>query len=223
MPQQLSHENRLLVVRLLLNNWRAKDIARQIGCNVSTIYNLKENLLKYGQVSKPQLKTIGRPSKVPEFAREAAEAFLREHPEAQQKDVRLFLSRECNVEVHQSSVSRLVRKDGQNGNKGVMSGASPSKNRPQAAQSSPGRPLCGDPHCSQYASAHPSPVQPAPNQPPPDLAAAGQIQSGQHLPSHFPPTPSLVPNPHAVPRSTTQHPSPPTTSDQPSPSQHPLR
>ncbi|KAI4183458.1 MAG: hypothetical protein L6R41_005374 [Letrouitia leprolyta] len=150
MPQQLSHENRLRVVRLLLDKWPAKDISREVGCNCTTIYHIKDNLLKYGSTYKPQLKPKGRPTKIPESAKDAVEAFLKEHPEAHQKDVRIFLFRECGVEVHQSSVSRLLKGDCQNGKKGILE--SPRTNKSSANQFLPGRPLCGRPDCTQYNS-----------------------------------------------------------------------
>ncbi|KAL9006935.1 MAG: hypothetical protein Q9188_000311 [Gyalolechia gomerana] len=161
MPQQLSHENRLRVVRLLLNKWRAKDISREVGCNCTTVYHIKDNLLKYGSTYKPQIKPKGRPTKIPESAKDAVEAFLKEHPEAHQKDVRIFLFRECGIEVHQSSVSRLLKGDCQNGKKGMLE--SPRTSKPSANQLSPGRPLCGRLDCTQY---HPPSSQSPPGQQP---------------------------------------------------------
>lgn len=214
MPQHLSHENRLRVVRLLLNKWRAKDIGKEVGCNTSTVYHIKENLLKYGSTYKPQLNTKGRPTKIPESAKEAIEAFLREHPEAQQKDIRLFLFKEYGVEVHKSSISRLLRGDCQNGKKGILSDRSPQKSKPQAVQPSPDRPLCGQPHCSQYPSAHSPPRQPQFDQhifsqDQPALPQSTQFLSGQQLPGQR--QPSQLPPNHIPPG---QRPSNPTAAGQ---------
>ncbi|KAL8942097.1 MAG: hypothetical protein Q9216_001863 [Gyalolechia sp. 2 TL-2023] len=177
MPQQLSHENRLRIVRLLLNKWPAKDISREVGCNCTTVYHIKDNLLKYGSTYKPQLKPKGRPTKIPESAKDAVEAFLKEHPEAHQKDVRIFLFRECGIEVHQSSVSRLLKGDCQNGKKGMLE--SPRASQPSANQLSPGRPLCGRPDCTQY---HSPSSQSSPDHHPIGQQSSGSEPSGQQSP-----------------------------------------
>lgn len=164
MPEQLSHEKRLRVVRLFLNKWQAKDIAREIGCSCSTIYHIKENLLTYGSTYKPQLKAVGRPSKVADSAKEAIKAFLQEHPEAQQKDVRLFLSKECGVEVHQATISRVM-KELKTGERYRDPKYTPKKSEPQTVlpptvqphldrglpiQLPTDRPLCGRPDCTGF-------------------------------------------------------------------------
>ncbi|KAL8935818.1 MAG: hypothetical protein Q9211_004498 [Gyalolechia sp. 1 TL-2023] len=226
MPHQLSHENRLRVVRLLLNKWRAKDISREVGCNCTTVYHIKDNLLKYGSTYKPQIKPKGRPTKIPESAKDAVEAFLKEHPEAHQKDVRIFLFRECGIEVHQSSVSRLLKGDCQNGKKGILE--SPRTNNSSVNQLSPGRPLCGRLDCTQY---HPPPGQSSPSQQLFSSQASQPQSSGEHSPGEQPtrqqpPGPQTPgqrlpsPHPHHHP-SSGQHPSSPTLSGHPAPAQYP--
>ncbi|KAL8830696.1 MAG: hypothetical protein Q9170_005624 [Blastenia crenularia] len=193
MPQPLSHENRLRIVRLFLNKWRAKDIAREIGCNTSTIYHVKDNLLNYGSVYKPQTRPKGRPTKIPDSAKDAVEAFLKEHPEAQQKDVRLFLSMECGVEVHQSSISRLLKGDCQYGKKGMAPDHSPQKRRKtQLGQPSPGRPFCSQAQGDHFSAEQPisGPPGPAPIQDPPGQHPAAQSPSVQFPPHQYPHPPT---------------------------------
>ncbi|KAL8989630.1 MAG: hypothetical protein Q9177_001522 [Variospora cf. flavescens] len=226
MPEILSHEKRLKVVRLFLDKWQAKDIARDIGCSTSTIYHIKENLLNYGTIYKPQLKAAGRPTKVADSAKEAIQAFLQEHPEAQQKDVRLFLAKECHVEVHQATISRVVKelKTGekyrdpkytpkrdriQPGHAGQSPGGPPT---PQQVQQPPSfqlptdRPLCGRPDCSRF---NPPPGQVPSGQSPPSQSATDQVSSHQH-PAGEAPTGQL---------SFPQHPAPLPQAGQASPAQ----
>lgn len=222
MPEQLSHEKRLRVVRLFLNKWQAKDIAKEIGCSCSTIYHIKENLLTYGTTYKPQLKAVGRPTKVADSAKEAIKAFLQEHPEAQQKDVRLFLSKECNVEVHQATISRVM-KELKTGEKYRDPKYTPKKTEhqpgpPPAVQPHPDRgppiqlptdrPLCGRPDCSgfrppsgQASSGEPPSGELASNHSSPHQFPSGTTPTGQDLPAHpsFAQPPPLQPPYYAHP------------------------
>ncbi|KAL8963715.1 MAG: hypothetical protein Q9193_000052 [Seirophora villosa] len=229
MPEVLSHEKRLKVVRLFLNKWQAKDIAREIGCSTSTIYHIKENLLTYGTIYRPQLKAAGRPTKVADSAKEAIKAFLNEHPEAQQKDVRLFLAKECNVEVHQATISRVV-KELKTGEKYRDPKYIPKRDRIQPGQSPAGpptpqqpplfqlptdRPLCGRPDCSGFKpptgqiSSGQSPLSPlASDQVSPHQHPAGQSPARQpSFPQHPSPLPQAGQAPPAQ-SSSEQHPPP---------------
>ncbi|KAI4131964.1 MAG: hypothetical protein LQ338_000948 [Usnochroma carphineum] len=207
MPDHLSHEKRLRVVRLFLNKWQAKDIAREIGCSCSTIYHIKENLLNYGTVYKPQLKTVGRPTKVPESGKEAVKAFVQEHPEAQQKDVRLFLST-LGVEVHQATISRIM-KELKTGEKYRDPKRTPRKDEAQAGPPPAGqtitrqpppiqlptdRPLCGRPDCKGFKpqSGQTSTGQVSAGQPAPDPAPTHQVSSVPAPPSQA--TPPQLPS-----------------------------
>ncbi|KAI4151105.1 MAG: hypothetical protein L6R39_002116 [Caloplaca ligustica] len=197
MREQLSHEKRLRVVRLFLNKWQVKDIARQIGCSCSTVYHIKENLLNHGSVYKPQLKAVGRPTKVPESGKDAIKAFMQEHPEAQQKDVRLFLST-VGVDVHQATISRVMKelRTGEKNYKlkkdepraGPSPAVQPHPDQFRAIQLPTDRPLCGRPDCKGFkplagqTSFDPSSSGQVASEPAPSL----QSSSGQHLPSQSP-------------------------------------
>lgn len=135
---------------------------------------------------------MGRPTKVADSAKEAIKAFLQEHPEAQQKDVRLFLSKECGVEVHQATISRVM-KELKTGEKyrdpkytpkktehqpGPPPAVQPHPDRGPAIQLPTDRPLCGRPDCTGFKL----PSGQTPSREPP----SGEIASGHSSPLQIP-------------------------------------
>ena len=75
----LSPSKRAQILRYLLLGWRPGAIAEECGVCQHVVYKMKENLMRYGSIRRPQYRSLGRPSKLTEADKNALlESLLRE-------------------------------------------------------------------------------------------------------------------------------------------------
>ena len=110
MPPTLPPAIRARIVRLLLLQWRPDAIAAAVNCGVSTIYRIQENLFIYGSPFKPSFRPIGGPRKVSTAAENSMMEYLKEYPWAMQNELVWFLWEEWGLNVHRSTVSRILKR-----------------------------------------------------------------------------------------------------------------
>ena len=62
----LPASTRARLLRYLLLAWHPSAIADECGVSLSTIYQVEQNLIRYGGVGRPLYRKLGRPSKLTE-------------------------------------------------------------------------------------------------------------------------------------------------------------
>lgn len=106
------------IIRYLLLHWRPDAIAAEVHCGVSTVYVIQENLFIYGSPSRPRLRQTGAPRKVSKAAEDDLICWLEEQPWAQQSEMVWYLWEEWGMQVHRSTISRILKRRGWKEKKG---------------------------------------------------------------------------------------------------------
>jgi len=122
MPGPLPASLRSRILRLLLLHWCPKDIAEEVHCHFDTVYRIQENLFMYGSPFRPQFRPKGAPRKVFKAAENGLIAYLEEQPWAMQKEMVWYIWEEWGINVHQSTISRILKRRGWSNKKGQRVG-----------------------------------------------------------------------------------------------------
>ena len=110
MPCILPPTIRARIVRLLLLQWRPDAIANAVNCGISTVYLIQQNLFVYGTPFRPVFRPAGAPRKVSIAAENSMMEYLGEYPWAMQNELVWFLWEEWGLNVHRSTVSRILKR-----------------------------------------------------------------------------------------------------------------
>lgn len=117
MVEALPASMRSRIIRFLFRHWRPDAIAKEVGCSVTTVYEYQENLFMYGSISAPRRRRLGRPCKITIAAGDSLIEYLERYPWTYQKEMAWFLWEEHGIFVHQSTISRELKKRGWSGKK----------------------------------------------------------------------------------------------------------
>ena len=110
MVESLPPSMRWRIIRYLFLHWRPDAIAKEVHCSIRTIYNFQETLFMYGSISAPRRRHLGRACKITKAAGDSLMEYLNRQQWAQQKEMVWFLWEEWGIFVHQSTVSREIKK-----------------------------------------------------------------------------------------------------------------
>ena len=102
------------IVRLLLLDWCPDAIADEVHCHVSTVYRMLDNMFRYGTPSKPHFRVSGCPRKITVAAEKGLLAALTERPWLSQTEMVWYLWEEWGLNIHRSTVSRVLKRAGWN-------------------------------------------------------------------------------------------------------------
>ena len=94
----------------LLKGWKVSEIAERCNVGKSTIYNLKNNLVRYGSVKKPSDKVLGRPPKLKEEDKQSLLSWMLVDGWKSQDDMIAFFKDIRGVKVDRATISRLCKK-----------------------------------------------------------------------------------------------------------------
>ena len=97
-------------MRLLLLRLRPDAIAQVCNCGVSTVYYIESNMFTYGSPYRPSFHPLGAPRKVSVAVENDMMEYLGEYPWAMQNELVWFLWEEWGVNVHRSTVSRVLKR-----------------------------------------------------------------------------------------------------------------
>ncbi len=98
------------ILWLLLLHWCLKAIAEEVHCHFDTVYRFQANLFMYGSPFRPQFRPKGAPRKVFPAAEDSLITYLEQQPWAMQKEMVWFLWEEWGLYVHQSMISRILKR-----------------------------------------------------------------------------------------------------------------
>ncbi len=122
MPGPLPASLRSKILRLLLLHWAPWAIAEEVHCCPATVYNIQENLFMYNSPFRPQFRPKGAPRKVFKAAENGLIAYLEDQPWAMQKEMVWYIWEEWGINVHQSTISRILKRRGWSIKKGQRVG-----------------------------------------------------------------------------------------------------
>ena len=86
------------------------DVAYECRCCLKTVYNYINNLLKYGSVKKPLVRTLGRPRTLTSADEEALFEMLVSEGWRMLDEIRFWLWCERNVKTRLSTISRTLKR-----------------------------------------------------------------------------------------------------------------
>lgn len=109
-PRGLQQHIKSRMLRYALLGWGPAEIAVECRCHISTVYRLIENLMKYGSIRQPRFRDLGRPRILTLDDEEALLEDLLTEGWMQQKEMVFWLWMERSVFVHQSTVSRMLKR-----------------------------------------------------------------------------------------------------------------
>ncbi len=110
MPRSLDSFIRFKIVRLLLLHWRSLAIAEEVHCHFDIVYNIQENLFIYHSPCRPQFRLKRIPRKVFPAAEDSLITYLKQQSWAMQKEMMWFLWKEWDLNVHQFTISRILKR-----------------------------------------------------------------------------------------------------------------
>ena len=122
MPGPLPASLRSKILRLLLLQWAPWAIAEEVHCCPATVYNIQENLFMYNSPFRPQFRPKGAPRKVFKAAENGLIAYLEDQPWAMQKEMVWYIWEEWGINVHQPTISRILKRRGWSIKKGQRVG-----------------------------------------------------------------------------------------------------
>jgi len=106
----LSNAQCSTVTRYLLLGWKCNAIATECGISSRSVYRIQENLMRYGSVRKPHYRTLGRAKKLSKADEEALFEYLLHEGWRQQDEIKYWLWHEREVDINQSTISRLFKR-----------------------------------------------------------------------------------------------------------------
>jgi transposase len=98
--------------RLLLLGWKPNAIAQTLKISRTKAYKFEENLLRYGSLRAPRSAKQGRPCKLTKADEKALFEYLLSEGWRQQDELVYWLWNERDVKAHQSTVSRVLSRNG---------------------------------------------------------------------------------------------------------------
>lgn len=111
MPQPLSPALRILVDLYLSQHLPPKWIAYDVGIGLSTVYRIKKDIEVNGTCQRQIAPTLaGRPRIVSPDIVSAIEQYILHNPWAFQDEIAAYLWQDFGIELHQASVSRLLKR-----------------------------------------------------------------------------------------------------------------
>ncbi len=105
-----SDEVRNRVLTQLEAGARPSDIASALGVSKPFISQVKTRGAVDPEVLQRRKRTRGRPPKLPPYAVEAAQEYMKKHPQAERSAVLDNLKEQFGIEVHLTTIGRLLRK-----------------------------------------------------------------------------------------------------------------
>jgi len=111
-PLKYANSVRCTVETCLRTGVPPRQIADEVRVSFQWVYQLRKNLLAFDTVSPPPLSVQGRPRKIHHDAEEGVRDFLEQNPTAYQDEIAEFLESEYLIQVHRTTVSRLLKKLG---------------------------------------------------------------------------------------------------------------
>lgn len=113
MGRRIDDQTRNTIVRLLFHRCRHAEIAKELKVSLGMVKKIERNLLDYGTPSKPDTRYTGRPPILkPEMVESLLTKFERTGFEFGQKQLRQWLKEQYNIDVSQSTISRIISKSG---------------------------------------------------------------------------------------------------------------
>ena len=110
MPATIPAAIRSRLVRYILLKWSPADIAAEVHCALSTVYQIRDNMFFYDSPFRPTFRPMGACRKITVAAGDSLKKYLEEQPWAYQKEMVWFLWEEWGIFVHQSTISRFIKK-----------------------------------------------------------------------------------------------------------------
>ena len=110
MTGPLSAAIRSRIVRLLLLHWQPVVIVEEVHCCSRTVYSMLENIFMYSSSFKPQFRPKGIFRKVFKAAENGLIAYLEEQPWVMQKEMIWYIWEEWDINVHQFTISRILKR-----------------------------------------------------------------------------------------------------------------
>lgn len=105
-------EVRAKVVRHLLLAWKVKAIAQECEVSLRYVYEIKNNLAKYAQSTRPALVKRGRPPRFNATTQAILVDYAKCNPKKTQREMVRFLEEEHGIKASQASVSRVLKPNG---------------------------------------------------------------------------------------------------------------
>jgi transposase len=109
-PRGLSRPLRVRVLRFLLLGWSAHSIAAECRVHPATIYRMARNLLQHGGIRAPAVRKLGRPRRLTVADEDAVLELLLSEGWRRQDEIVFWLWCERGILVHQSTVSRMLKR-----------------------------------------------------------------------------------------------------------------
>lgn len=98
------------IVRFLLMHLPAEAIAQEVNCHKRTVERIRENMLLYCSPFTPSQRRMGRPRRTTLAQEQALVQFVEQQPWATQPEMMRFLWEEWELPIHQSTISRILKK-----------------------------------------------------------------------------------------------------------------
>lgn len=113
MGKRIDEQTRNTIVRLLFHRCRQSEIAKELDVSLPVVKKIERNLLDHGIPTKPDVKYHGRPPTMkPEIVEALLTKFERTGFDFGQKELRQWLKERYDVDVSQSTISRIITKSG---------------------------------------------------------------------------------------------------------------
>ena len=180
MGKRVDEKTRNTIVRLLFHRCRQSEIAKELGVSPPVIKKIERNLMDYGTPTKPETKFTGRPPTMkPEVVEALLEQFERTGLEYGQKELKSWLKDNYEVDVSQSTISRIITKSGRKKAIAILANNRKLAADAESSQKHPGLVWLGGPpdtnDASSPASAAEERAQPNAEYTPPTI---GQVPTG---------------------------------------------
>lgn len=111
MPVPLPRATRVLVDLFLEYNLPPAWIARHVGISLASVYNIRRDVLEYGTATPQRLPSLGgRPLSASPEVMTSLEQYVLRNPCVYQDEIAGYLWQEFGLEVHRTTVSRMLRR-----------------------------------------------------------------------------------------------------------------
>ncbi len=112
MPEPLPASLRSKILRLLLLHWTPSAIAEEVHCCPATVYNVQENLFMYNSPFRSQFRPKDASRKIFKTAENGLIVYLEEQSWVMQKEMIWYIWEEWDINVHQFTISRILKRRG---------------------------------------------------------------------------------------------------------------
>ena len=111
MPRPLPDATRTLVDLFLTLGMTPQWIAHEVGIGVVSVHNIRRDIRLYGISARPPRPPLGgRPYAASSTVMRSLEDYILRNPWVYQDEIAGFLWQEWGLDVHQSTVSRMLRR-----------------------------------------------------------------------------------------------------------------